>query len=114
MRQIAGSFAQYEKARLVAKLRSARERKRAETGKCEGRKSHAEMNPELVATARRLRRARPKGGQRSLREVSAELAKLGHLNEHGRPYAASSVKALLERRSHRSNDGFHPPGRPTK
>jgi DNA invertase Pin-like site-specific DNA recombinase len=28
MRQIAGSFAQYEKTRLVAKLRAARERKR--------------------------------------------------------------------------------------
>jgi hypothetical protein len=30
MRQIAGAFAQLEKARLVAKLRHARERKRAE------------------------------------------------------------------------------------
>ena len=37
MRQIAGAFAELEKARLVAKLRGARERKRAETGKCEGR-----------------------------------------------------------------------------
>jgi Resolvase, N terminal domain len=33
MRQIAGSFAQYEKARLVGKLRKARERKRAANGK---------------------------------------------------------------------------------
>jgi hypothetical protein len=30
--------------RIVAKLRGARERKRG-TGKCEGRKSHAERNP---------------------------------------------------------------------
>ena len=45
MRQIAGSFAEYEKARLVAKLKAARERKRLTTGKCEGRKSHAEINP---------------------------------------------------------------------
>jgi len=37
MRQIAGTFAQLEKARLVAKV--ARDRKRAATGKCEGRKS---------------------------------------------------------------------------
>jgi DNA invertase Pin-like site-specific DNA recombinase len=36
MRQIAGSFAQYEKTRLVAKLRAARERKRQAVGKCEG------------------------------------------------------------------------------
>jgi hypothetical protein len=48
MRQIAGSFAEYEKARLVAKLKAARERKRLATGKCEGRKSHAEINPEMV------------------------------------------------------------------
>ena len=32
----------------VAKLRGARERKRAESGKCEGRKSWAEINPDLV------------------------------------------------------------------
>src|SRR6516225_6060363 len=31
MRQIAGSFAQYEKARLVAKLKAARDRKKAAT-----------------------------------------------------------------------------------
>jgi DNA invertase Pin-like site-specific DNA recombinase len=35
MRQIAGSFAEYEKARLVAKLKAARDRKRA-TGEKEG------------------------------------------------------------------------------
>src|SRR6266566_333278 len=55
MRQIAGSFAQYEKARLVAKLRTARERKRKTAGKCEGRKSWTEINPELVRQAKRLR-----------------------------------------------------------
>jgi hypothetical protein len=45
MRQIAGAFSQLEKARLVAKLRTAREAKRA--GKCEGRKSYAERDPAL-------------------------------------------------------------------
>ena len=38
MRQIAGAFHEYEKARLVAKLKAARERTRAAKGKCEGRK----------------------------------------------------------------------------
>ena len=33
-----GPFAQYEKARVVANLRAARERFRAAKGKCEGRK----------------------------------------------------------------------------
>jgi DNA invertase Pin-like site-specific DNA recombinase len=61
MRQIAGSFAEYEKARLVAKLKAARDRKRVAAGKCEGRKSWAEINPELVHEAKRLRRRSPKG-----------------------------------------------------
>jgi hypothetical protein len=52
MRQIAGLFPQYEKARLVAKLRAARQRKRETAGKCEGRRSHAEARPELVALVR--------------------------------------------------------------
>lgn len=96
MRQIAGAFSEYEKTRLVAKLRAARERKRAVSGKCEGRKSHAELNPELVREAKRLRRRSPKGGQRSLRDVSAELAKLGYVNERGAVFAASSIKSMIE------------------
>jgi hypothetical protein len=45
MRDIAGSLAQYEKTRLVMKLRGARERIRETQGKCEGRKSYAERPP---------------------------------------------------------------------
>jgi hypothetical protein len=53
MRRIAGAFAEYEKARLVAKLKAARDRKRKAAGKCEGRKSWAEINPILVQAAMR-------------------------------------------------------------
>src|SRR5262245_6530273 len=78
MRQIAGAFAQLEKARLVGKLRGARERKRATGCKVAGRKSLAEALPEAVAQANRLRRASPKTGERrSLRTVAAELAASG-------------------------------------
>jgi hypothetical protein len=95
MRQIAGAFHEYEKARLVAKLKAARERTRAAKGKCEGRKSWAEINPELVREAKRLRRRSPKGHQRSLRDVAAELAKLGFLNERGAEFSASSMQSML-------------------
>jgi DNA invertase Pin-like site-specific DNA recombinase len=95
MRQIAGAFHEYEKARLVAKLKAARDRKRADRGKCEGRKSWAELKPELVAEAKRLRRRSPKGGQRSLRDVAAELAKLGFVNERGSMFSASSVQSMI-------------------
>jgi DNA invertase Pin-like site-specific DNA recombinase len=95
MRQIAGSFAEYEKARLVSKLKAARERKRAASGKCEGRKSWAEINPELVREAKRLRRRSPKGHQRSLRHVATELAKLGYLNQRGATFSAASIASML-------------------
>jgi DNA invertase Pin-like site-specific DNA recombinase len=96
MRQIAGAFAEYEKARLVGKLKQARDRKRQDEGKCEGRKSHAELRPAVVAEAKRLHRASPKTGERrSLRKISAELAALGYLNERGALYSAKSVRAML-------------------
>jgi hypothetical protein len=74
VRQILGAVAEFEKASLVAKLKAARDRKRHRTGKAEGRKSHAEMNPD-VALAKRLRRKRRNGAQPSLRDASADLAR---------------------------------------
>jgi hypothetical protein len=40
VRQVLGAISEFDKAMTVAKLRGARERKRREAGKCEGRKSH--------------------------------------------------------------------------
>ena len=97
IRQILGAVSEFDKAMVVAKLKGARERKRVTTGKkVEGRKSHAELHPELVALVRQLRRRSPKGGQRSLRDISAELAALGHLNERGRPFSAASIGSMLQ------------------
>jgi DNA invertase Pin-like site-specific DNA recombinase len=96
VRQMLGAISEFDKAMTVAKLRGARERKRRDVGKCEGRKSHAERNPELVALAKQLRRQRPKGGRLSLRDISAELASRGYVNENGRPFAAASIKSMLE------------------
>jgi len=96
MRQIAGAFSQLEKARLVSKLKAARDRKRSTGAKVEGRKSHVELRPEVVAMVKRLHRASPKTGERrSLRQISAALADAGHLNERGKPYGAQSIKAML-------------------
>jgi DNA invertase Pin-like site-specific DNA recombinase len=97
--QVLGAIAEFDKAMTVAKLRGARERKRASGVKVEGRKRHAEMNPALVGEAKRLRRRSPKTGwQRSLREISAELAQMVYLNSRGRPFSASSIKGMLDGR----------------
>jgi DNA invertase Pin-like site-specific DNA recombinase len=98
VRQVLGAIAQFDKATLVAKLKAARDRKRARTGKCGGRRSHIEARPEVVAMARQLRRKRPKGGQRSLRKIAAELERTGHLNERGLRYSAASVQHMLAQR----------------
>ena len=66
-------IAQFEKQALVAKLRKARERKKAETGKCGGRKSVAEASPETVALAKKLARYPVDGRKRSLRDIAADL-----------------------------------------
>jgi DNA invertase Pin-like site-specific DNA recombinase len=100
MRQIAGVFAQLEKARLVGKLKAARDRKRAAGMKVEGRKSFAEIDArdhggQMIALVRKLRRKSPKGGRRSLRAISAELAAAGFVSETGKPFAATAVGRML-------------------
>lgn len=86
-----------QKASAVAKLASARKRMREATGKCEGRKAHSELRPEMVALVRRLRRRKPKGGTMSLRRIAGELAAAGYVNERGLPFAAKSVRSMLTR-----------------
>jgi DNA invertase Pin-like site-specific DNA recombinase len=95
MRQIAGAFAQLEKARLVGKLKAARIRRRAVMGKCEGRKCFAETHPETIELVRKLRRRKPKGGQMSLRDIATKLAALGHFNERGKLFNPKSIAAML-------------------
>jgi DNA invertase Pin-like site-specific DNA recombinase len=74
VRQILGAVSQFEKASLVQKLRKARDRKREETGRCEGRKPV----PEVVRReARRLARRNPKTGRkRSLRKIATGLCQV--------------------------------------
>lgn len=93
VRQILGAVSQFEKAGLVAKLRHAREARRAAVGRCEGRKP---VPAAAVAEARRLARKSPKTGRRrSLRKIAAELAALGHVGPAGAPYHAGSVRRML-------------------
>ena len=87
-----GAIAQFEKATTVAKLKAARQRKKERVGKCEGRKSHAEINPEMVRIAKGLRR-RKRGN--SLRAIAADLAAHGYVNVNGRAFSAASVASML-------------------
>jgi DNA invertase Pin-like site-specific DNA recombinase len=94
VRQVLGAIAQFDKATVVAKLKAARDRKREAIGKCEGRKSYAQANREMVARAAALGDQRPR---LSLRQITAELATAGFKTPRGLPYSASAVASMLGR-----------------
>src|SRR5215467_13512268 len=52
MRQIMGAIAEYEKTMIVLKLRGARQRMKAKTGRCEGRKPYGFYEGEETALER--------------------------------------------------------------
>ncbi len=97
MRQIAGAFAELEKARLVSKLRGARERKREKGERisidgrpiCEGRKNLREIAPDAIEAALALNDGRP------LRAIAAALAEQGFLTRLGKPYGPNAIKRML-------------------
>lgn len=92
LRQITGAFSEYEKSRLVGKLREARER----SGNLGGRPSLAVTKPDVVAMAKRLAHGNRKE-RMSLRRIAAELARSGHLNSKGQPYSAKVIKSIIGR-----------------
>lgn len=98
VRQILGAVSQFEKAGIVHKLKVARDAKRAKTGKCEGRKSHAEANPGAVALARKLHRPNRETHKRlSYRKIAAEMFKQGHMAASRKPFSASAIRSMLTR-----------------
>lgn len=89
VRQILGAASQFEKAGLVAKLKHARDAKRADTGRCEGRKAVPEAT---IAEARRPARKSPKTGKR--RSPS------GHRGGTGGPRACRLIRFRLPCEQH--------------
>jgi DNA invertase Pin-like site-specific DNA recombinase len=95
MRQIAGAFAQYEKARLVGKLRSARDRKSKEAGKrIEGRKGFKITQPEMIETLHAIKLEMPMA---TLRVIADELATRGFKSRTGKTFAPNQINRLLSK-----------------
>ncbi|EPR34859.1 Resolvase domain-containing protein [Alkalidesulfovibrio alkalitolerans DSM 16529] len=95
--QVQGVFAELERSLLVKKLRSAREAVRDREGKCEGRKSLAEVAPEVLGTIKRLRRKRPKQGRRTYKEIAAILNEQGVTTTSGKAWSSENVRKVCER-----------------
>ena len=98
IRQVLGAVSQFEKAALVSKLKAARDRKRKVTGKCGGRKSLAELSPDAVALAKKLRRYPVNGAIRSFDAIADELQTRGFVTRRGTRYGSTAVKRMVDSR----------------
>jgi len=96
IRQTLGAVAELDKSLLVEKLRSSREKIRATTGKCEGRKSAEELQPDLLNEIRRLRRKPPHKKPLSYTKIAQILNDRGIQTVTGKPFNAWLVRYFCQ------------------
>lgn len=95
MRQLMGAVAQYDKSQVVLKLRGARQRMKAATGRCEGRKPYGTRDGE-AAVIERMRQLRSSG--MAYRKVAAMLnAESVPTRTAGKRWRGYTVNAILQR-----------------
>jgi DNA invertase Pin-like site-specific DNA recombinase len=91
VRQILAAVAQFEKSSIVSKLRSARNRRRAETGRCEGQKPYGYTEDERAVVTRIM----SMGG--TTRRIAEVLNAEGVPTRSGGRWRHSVVAAILSR-----------------
>jgi DNA invertase Pin-like site-specific DNA recombinase len=99
MIQVQGVFAELDKSMLVAKLKKAREAKRAKSGRCEDRKSYGfyEGEEELIKRIKQLHR-KPRGGKwLGPYQIARILNKEGWPTRNAEQWYGSHVSAILKR-----------------
>ena len=94
IRQIMAAVAEWDRKMIVGKLRVARERKRNQTGRCEGAKPFGWRLDQQV-TIERARELRMSG--LSLESVCKQLNREGLRTKFGHPWRPSSLCAMLKR-----------------
>jgi DNA invertase Pin-like site-specific DNA recombinase len=102
IRQVLGAVAELDKSLLVAKLRAARERKKAKGGKGDGRSSYWDKdNSEGRALIKRIQllRRKPKlGHRRTLQQIADILNAEGTLTMDKKQWSLYSVQQILKPR----------------
>lgn len=94
MRQIFGAIAEYDKAMIVLKLRGARQRMKAKTGRCEGAKAFgtSETHRPVIERILSLR-----GAGMAVDTIAETLNSEGHKSKTGGRWYGSSVRNVLMR-----------------
>src|ERR1017187_10064239 len=94
MRQLMGAVAQYDKSQIVLKLRGARMRMRAKTGRCEGRKPFGARPGESVIRDH-IRTMRKSGS--TLQAICNALNTAGTPTRYGGRWMAMTVRNIAKR-----------------
>jgi DNA invertase Pin-like site-specific DNA recombinase len=94
MRQIFGAIAQYDKAMIVSKLRGARQRAKAKTGRCEGAKPFGYHDGEGAALER-MKTLRTEG--LSFEAIAAALTQEGFCTRFEGRWQARVISRILSR-----------------
>ena len=92
VRQIFGAISQYERAMIVSKLRGARQRMRAKTGRCEGVKPFGTLDGESETLARLL--ALRKAGS-NYEQISSALNSENVKTRSGGEWYPATVRRIL-------------------
>jgi site-specific DNA recombinase len=93
--QIQGVFSELEKNLLVNKLRKARDKIRAEKGRCEGVAPYGDEDPDEALIVERILKMRRSG--RSYRAIAMRLNELGVRTRHDRDWQATQIKRICDR-----------------
>jgi DNA invertase Pin-like site-specific DNA recombinase len=96
VRQVFGAIAEYDRSMIVLKLRAARQRMRAKTGRCEGRKAFGATKAE-AATLTKMREFAAQG--LNYEEVTAALNTAGLTTQTGSKWYPATVRRTLARKS---------------
>lgn len=97
IRQVLGAVSQWDKSVIVQKLRAARERRRRDTGRCEGVKPFGTFKGEGRAVARIVELHKKSRGKPrlSLAQIAAALNDEGVPTRSGRPWARTTVHKII-------------------
>ena len=96
LRQMMGAVAEYEKSMIVLKLRGARQRKKALTGRCEGRKPFGDR-PGEQRTIERMKELRAEGY--GFDRLAGRLNEEGLRTRMGKPWHGFTINQILARQS---------------
>jgi DNA invertase Pin-like site-specific DNA recombinase len=97
LRQMLAAVAQFDRASIVAKLRVARDRKRAATGRCEGVKPFGSLTGEAEALEqlRAIARKKPGCDAPTMAEVAVAANAAGIRSRSGRPWTRGTCWNVL-------------------